>query len=66
MKLYKIIGATRKEAYFSQTEFITAEKPSIAISKFTEIHADCKYIEAVMICRRDEIIPTIEPMQEKS
>jgi hypothetical protein len=66
MKLFKIEGTIRKDSYFSEEEFITAEIASVAIKKFVEIHPLCNYITAVFICDRDKIIPTIEPIKEKS
>ena len=65
MILFKIIGSEFIDYQFSETEFITAVKSSIAINKFLEIHPYCKFIKSMTICNREDIIPTIEPIKEK-
>jgi hypothetical protein len=64
MILFEIKGKNYKDSIYSETEFITAVKSSQAINKFLEIHPSCEFIESMIICNREDIIPTVEPIKE--
>jgi len=65
MNLYKVYS---KNASFDfSNQFIVAEEPKKAIKKYLEITKSEVYhndIQVEFICKRDDIIPTIEQIKE--
>tara|TARA_R110000744_G_scaffold282090_2_gene393836 strand:+ start:426 stop:650 length:225 start_codon:yes stop_codon:yes gene_type:complete len=68
MYLYKVKGFKDKEVVFTLTydiRYIIAELSSDAIAKYITLDNVYKgRVTATPLCRRDAIIPTIEPIKE--
>jgi hypothetical protein len=65
MMLYKITGSIFKDGATKTIKFILAVSEKKAIEKYLTLNnVDSRYIVAEVVCRRDEIIPTIEPQIE--
>lgn len=64
MNIYKVDA---KGNYFAK-RFISAPDRKSAIEKFLEIHSEKPSyhddITIELICKRDEIVPTVEPIKE--
>ncbi len=65
MNLYKV---TSKEKYVSRSEFILATSETIALCKYDELYPNRSRLgemQTAFICKRDMIIPTVEPAEEE-
>ena len=68
MNLYKVYVKNRNNSIF-KLRFVIASNPSIAIDKYMECVWDidqikCMNISIEYLCKRDNIIPTVEPENE--
>jgi len=68
MYLFKVTGWSRpNKSGSSKEKFITSLTRAVAISKFIGL-ASCQrhlcIVEAEVLCKRDDIIPTVEPSKE--
>jgi len=63
MKLYKVF---KYEAHYKDEKFIIAFNKKEAIVKYYEITCTSEHYHVIaeMICERDVIIPTLEPLKE--
>tara|TARA_R110000772_G_scaffold90662_1_gene186887 strand:+ start:1644 stop:1847 length:204 start_codon:yes stop_codon:yes gene_type:complete len=66
MNLYKVTGKTRKDSNYPEIIYITAVDEPLSIAKFIEV-AEYKntIIVSEFLCKRDDIIPTVEPIKEQ-
>ncbi len=64
MNLYKVTGRSAWNAY--ERRYIIASNQRTAIAKFTTTVTDyfTASIECDFMCKRDNIIPTVEPRKE--
>jgi len=67
MYLYKVVGKEKIESISAyDVRYIIAESVEAAISKYKTLpNLYNEMITATPLCKRDEIIPTIEPIKEK-
>lgn len=64
MNLYKVVGKHTEGTRFPHTRFIVALDERKALKKFIELKLDCRRIDVDFICKRDDIIPTADPIKE--
>lgn len=69
MNLYKVsskVDTFQGMQVYDRESFILAESKSKAVIKFLDIHPNfTRRLKCKLICKRDEIIPTVEPLKEK-
>lgn len=64
MKLYKVTFSNLKSDLYTLFIIAIDKKQAIKKAKFFTVVIKYDSIDCVFICNRDEIIPTVEPIQE--